>query len=80
MVVQKEVKVEKRNCFNCNDLKKDVQSSEPMIIKIDGTSKTRDRGDKSLNIRNNNYFSGKREKCKNLWRNFSKQRKKYICI
>ena len=44
---------------NFNDLKKAVQSTDPMIVIVDGTIKTTDGGDKALSIRSNKTLMGK---------------------
>ena len=49
---------------NFNDLKKAVQSTDPMIIIVDGTIKTTDGGDRALSIRSNKTLMGKDKKAK----------------
>ena len=44
---------------NFNDLKKAVQSTDPMIVIVDGTIKTTDGGDRALSIRSNKTLMGK---------------------
>ena len=49
---------------NFNDLKKAVQSTDPMIVIVDGTIKTTDGGDKALSIRSNKTLMGKDKNAK----------------
>ena len=49
---------------NFDDLKKGVQSTDPMIVIVDGTIKTTDGGDCSLSIRNNKTLIGKDKNAK----------------
>ena len=49
---------------NFNDLKKAVQSTDPMIVIVDGTIKTTDGGDRALSIRSNKTLMGKDKNAK----------------